>query len=57
MNISKLYRGHVLIGSISLQGCLQELEDFVQDHLLIIGTIGVAISCIQVKDLLAFSYN
>ena len=35
------------VTNIYTQGCLEELEDFVQDHLLIIGAIGVAISCIQ----------
>ncbi|XP_028409457.1 CD151 antigen-like isoform X2 [Dendronephthya gigantea] len=35
------------LANIYTNGCLSELEDFVQKHLMVIGATGVAISCIQ----------
>ena len=32
-----------------LKGCIQQLKKFVDDHLIIIGAIGVAIACMQVR--------
>lgn len=40
-------RKHFDMTKIYTTGCVGKLDDFVQKHLLIIGAIGVAISCIQ----------
>lgn len=30
-------------------GCITKLENFIQEHLKIIGAVGISIACVQVK--------
>lgn len=32
-------------------GCITKLENFIQEHLKIIGAVGISIACVQVKGL------
>lgn len=30
-------------------GCISKLEQFLADHLLVIGAVGIGVACLQVK--------
>lgn len=37
-------------------GCITKLENFIQEHLKIIGAVGIGIACVQVKGLTAVEW-
>lgn len=41
---------HVLPFTLQ-SGCITKLENFIQEHLKIIGAVGISIACVQVKGL------
>ena len=32
-----------------LQGCIDKLSEFLQEHLIIVGAVGIGLSCLQVR--------
>lgn len=35
-------------------GCIVKLENFIMDHLKLIGAVGVGVACVQVRDLFIY---
>ena len=39
---------HGALQFVSLQGCITSLEEYISDHLIIIGAIGLGLCCLEV---------
>ena len=35
--------------SFSPKGCIQKLSDYIEDHLLVLGSVGLGVSVLQVS--------
>ena len=40
---------HDIISACVFQGCDKNLEKYVDDHLILIGAVGIGLSCVQVR--------
>ena len=39
-----------IVNFIFQQGCIEKLSEYIEDHLLILGAVGLGVSILQVSD-------